>query len=446
MGERYQITLGGFAEREVTNEWGASYVSLKGTGDLDRPVKIATADGASHHIWSVAVVVRNDRREDQNETLHALHESDAAPQLTLSWFCDPAKFAELTNPALARVAISFELVDASLVMSEQFSGWLLANVGYVAAERREVAPPSRNWNAKKADAAKYAMGMDTQLGRIAVELTTSRRATDAHGDPNDEAWEQDARLNSLFDSLHSARPAGVPPELRGTIDDVRARMKDIPPKEANDLAARHDSIWVSKPSLQAITGRRLDPAENGELEIWQVESAAESYLASGLTSPTFERLVVDSLLFAETAAFARELFRTAPPDVNPQGGTGKRFAAEAGWLLVTALVSLLADSQAGVAFWVVFCAITAVRWLRPKPTSTLADDENSRLFGLLNGMARTQGRMVADRPNPRLVRERLYDLERRGAVFSQYVYCMLDRWIAREYAASGPNDSNANAQ
>ena len=434
VGERYQVTLGGFPERQFADQFGSRGVTLRGIGVLNRALKIKTASESLHDISQLQVCVMPNKHVDAENGLRILDEG--GDQLMVALYChvDDDLFGELCNPALTLVTISFELKDQlPLDMSGEFARFKVADVWTVINERRNVEPLARNWVAKTADITPYAMRVHSQLGRIAVELTAGLHQG-ATGNGDDDDGEQATRLDALFSSLRCAVPSRRP-ELVGEIADIRERVKGLPPPEGNKLAEAYDTVWATKPSRDRIASSSLDPADSGELAVFEVESAAENYLASGLTSFTLERLVVDALLFAETAAFARELLRIFPQSETTHASTVKLVALEAGWLIGTAFVAFVADSHAGAAFWVVFCAITAVRWLRQKPNSTAADPERSRLFGLLNDMAVTQGRMVSNRHNPRLVRERLYDLERRGAVFSQYVYSMLDRWIERDTAS-----------
>jgi hypothetical protein len=47
-------------------------------------------------------------------------------------------------------------------------------------------------------------------------------------------------------------------------------------------------------------------------------------------------------------------------------------------------------------------------------------------------MGNVQGRLGKSHFNPQLLRELLYDLEKKGAVFSPFIYHLLDKRIARE--------------
>jgi len=51
-------------------------------------------------------------------------------------------------------------------------------------------------------------------------------------------------------------------------------------------------------------------------------------------------------------------------------------------------------------------------------------------------MISAQTRLGNRHVNPRLLRELLYDLEKRGAVYSPLVYGLLDKWISRDDSAS----------
>ena len=264
MGERYQITLGGFAEREVADGSADRSVSLRGVGDLSRSLEVKTDDGDLEALSRLQVSVRT---KSQPDDLSALHVSIEAGTMLAVLSCNVSNtlFVELDNPAVTRVAVDFELADTGpLVMSRDFAGFKLANVGFTVVEQRNIKPPPRSWKTKAADVALYALQVDSQLGRIAVELTSGLCAATLANKSNDSDWEPAERLGALFRSLRCAAPLATP-ELLGSVADVREQLRTMPPVEAGRLAAAYDTIWVSKPSLKAITGRTLDPADTGEL-------------------------------------------------------------------------------------------------------------------------------------------------------------------------------------
>jgi hypothetical protein len=75
-------------------------------------------------------------------------------------------------------------------------------------------------------------------------------------------------------------------------------------------------------------------------------------------------------------------------------------------------------------------AISLARWLRPSVTDIKLKDAQ-----LFNDVAQIQGQLARTDFNARLVRERLYDLAKRGAIFSPSIYSLLDKRIQREELA-----------
>lgn len=97
-------------------------------------------------------------------------------------------------------------------------------------------------------------------------------------------------------------------------------------------------------------------------------------------------------------------------------------------MFLTAYLASAIDPERGLGFWAVMATVTLVRWLRPNAVN----QQRERLAALLNDMASIQNRLSRDDFNARQVRELLYDVEKRGAVFSPSVFNLLDRRIAAE--------------
>ena len=125
---------------------------------------------------------------------------------------------------------------------------------------------------------------------------------------------------------------------------------------------------------------------------------------------------------------------------------------ETGALALTALLSDFIDVTHGATFWGIFATITLGRWLNKNYLNPI-DDQSSKWFKkeeakeniksylrlnekikqLSSDMIRVSDRSQdIDVFNARLVREMLYDLEKRGAVYKQVVFNILDKRIARE--------------
>jgi hypothetical protein len=99
--------------------------------------------------------------------------------------------------------------------------------------------------------------------------------------------------------------------------------------------------------------------------------------------------------------------------------------AEGFALAITALVSNMTDSSQGVNFWIVFATITMIRWLNPNKVEKLQAKAKPRLL-LVDMIGVYNLRLNTIDFNPKLILELLYDLERKGAVYSPWVYHLLD--------------------
>jgi hypothetical protein len=140
-------------------------------------------------------------------------------------------------------------------------------------------------------------------------------------------------------------------------------------------------------------------------------------------SETLEWLLVDALMFTETASFAR--VATKPPTIFNLSILP--ILKELFYLGLTAFVSALFSSQktgADVIFWIIFSAITIIRWLNPYQ----ADKNKSQK--LAADMVSVYEELKRVDFNPKVLQMLLFDLEKKGAYYSPMIYKILDKKIA----------------
>ncbi len=289
--------------------------------------------------------------------------------------------------------------------------------------------------------ARYALSQYSQLGQIVEDLLADFDRQVA-ADPQRLEY-KGAILREIEHIIDSLRLSVSHPEadrrlLELPIGAFRDELSAFDAKSASRLSDDYDTIWLHRDSQLIVAGGNLDSQKIGELRASDLDDAAYHYLGTKLHSPRLEQTLIDGLLYAETVAYARSL-----PDVATATWASVKIAMlqgtvkliwsagkEAVALFLTAIAASVADSTHGVAFWVVFSAVTAVRWLRPKPLAV----EKLRMYRLLCSMASVQQRLHHRCFNAKLIRELLYGLEKDGAVFSPLVYNLLDWRIAREAA------------
>jgi hypothetical protein len=180
--------------------------------------------------------------------------------------------------------------------------------------------------------------------------------------------------------------------------------------------SRYDQIWYSNrqsiselissgkiAKIEHLSQSRLDCQYLRNLEL---EEVAKIYtINTWMQSPTLEWLLVDALLFTEASLFACQV--NDMPEKAP--------------------------------------IIEPSRWTNPFNTQKMTDKETLKEFQKKREHWKQQSLdmiKASDRSkdidvfNARLMREMLYDLEKRGAIYSQAVFNILDKRIAREQSTS----------
>ena len=213
----------------------------------------------------------------------------------------------------------------------------------------------------------------------------------------------------------------------------RFRLKNHKPVE-------YDTLWLHCNIRSLTLTGRINKNDYPELSVSVLERVAKCYVNNEpwVKSSTLDWLLVDALLFAETVAFAR-----AVPDLQPNYTGLKWLAWKSVWkvvreglvLFLTAIVSNIADHSTGTTFWIVFATITLIRWLNPNNVIKAKLEMKPNLL-LIDMISFYEARLNTAEFNPRLVREMLYDLEKKGAVYSPCVFDVLDRMISRPISLS----------
>lgn len=232
----------------------------------------------------------------------------------------------------------------------------------------------------------------------------------------------------------------------------------IPQAERGALIEQYGRLWRHYPISWVIAngedqfGPEKDgfPTEKAPLE----EAASRLCHRPEVYSETLEWALVNALLYIECVAFARAVFTDSKLAGIVRGGSKLESlgawartlwaAQQIAWggvkegaaLAVTALVGVAATEVSGdaTAGWVVFTGLTVYRWARGLFLSYREPHIEQRL--LLRDMAAVHQATADWRFNARAVRELLYRVAERGAVFSPWVYHLLDAKIAREVPPS----------
>jgi len=430
----FSIELDGFSEYRVSTRSG---LSLKGTGPFWGYLNLETTDKKRYDVSTLEVWVYVAPADGETAT-DAFHvsskEGDAAAWLSV--FVPEPLFDVLKDPAPKRVVFGFSLPKGPRVLND---GSFVSRVTHTSVDIEEYrAPAPREYSLFPDDSriAQFTVTNESQVFTIAKELLTSYEGL-ARRDPAARR-DRNAYLNAisslLFDLRYAARNVpGSDSPLTSNLEDFKEHIKTLDEKAADKLRYAFDTLWHLPDVKPLLAAHKLEPKDTGERSASLLEEASHAYCVSKLTSPTLETLLIGGLLLAETAAFARSVQYL--PFANLKVLVGKGLLKALGFvfseglsLTLTAVVASVVDNGHGIGFWAVFSTITLIRWLRPG--SQKQDQDRLRL--LLASMCDVYGRIRHGQYNPRLLRELLYDVEKKGAVFSPCVFNLLDKRIARE--------------
>jgi hypothetical protein len=290
-------------------------------------------------------------------------------------------------------------------------------------------------------------GTDSQIGGIGSELVKSLYAwleknpkikiRNSYYDDHDDTYEYKehlSKIGELIDQLRGSRYDGMSEsqvesenamkldywEYAGSSQEsFLKKTENLSNIERHELVrrySRYDQIWYSNrqsiselissgkiAKIEHLSQSRLDCQYLRNLEL---EEVAKIYtINTWMQSPTLEWLLVDALLFTEASLFACQV--NDMPEKAP--------------------------------------IIEPSRWTNPFNTQKMTDKETLKEFQKKREHWKQQSLdmiKASDRSkdidvfNARLMREMLYDLEKRGAIYSQAVFNILDKRIAREQSTS----------
>ncbi|KAA0075857.1 hypothetical protein CIW54_26085 [Paraburkholderia sp. T12-10] len=358
---------------------------------------------------------------------------------TLSLFVDAELFRLMVQYPASTIQLGFRLPDDDPVLHD---GCYTAkvHVSFVSATQFLHPAPTSQHKTVHAKLSEFAIRPQwSQLGRIARELLESMEDGVRREPQIDESREAGmAAISNIIGTLRQAVPRDTAdaPVLEQSPDEFKRAIAEIDKAEVSRLSDLYDKVWLHKDAGLQIRSGKVRPGDTGELSTDAVEQVAREYVsAPHLSSPSLEWLLIDALVFNETVAFARSISWLPPAQPGPlfkhsliRGSV--KWVKEAVALALTFALAELIDSSHGTGFWIIAGTITAVRWVRPDTTAT----ERAKIVQLLSDMASAQALLSLPDFNCRLLREQLYNLAKRGAVFKQVAYSLLDKRISREEA------------
>lgn len=244
-------------------------------------------------------------------------------------------------------------------------------------------------------------------------------------------------------AFHRRRPGDLqsrPVDFNETPSEFLEAISDAPDSLRDELIRSYETVWLHEPpETLFLYGVQASVIEKKNLyyEVDQIEYVAQLYLdLPGAKSPTLEWAIVNSLLYAESLAFLQEVaaMRSLLAGASSAKGLSiwKVMAVSAGgwiWeglkLLATAAISYAIGQGDHTASIVLFLAITGARWFVPTQKKRQQQDV------VVLAQAMTGAHRLAKRSafNAGVVRQQAYHATTLGAVFSDYVFEILDRRI-----------------
>jgi hypothetical protein len=261
---------------------------------------------------------------------------------------------------------------------------------------------------------------NTQFGEIATELLKNEFDNSKYS------------INGIKNLLHALKCSyqnsdvtsqGLEPLFLHK-DDFEIFVNKLSDEKKEKAISLHKTFWHHAEFINLMRSGKLHKPEYYALDVWALEDAARIYLNNQwMHSETLEWLLVDALMFSETASFAR--VATKPPTIFNLSILP--ILKELFYLGLTAFVSALFSSQktgADVIFWIIFSVITIIRWLNPYQADK---NKPQKLAAEMMGVYEELKRMDF---NPKVLQMLLFDLEKKGAYYSPMIYKILDKKIA----------------
>lgn len=230
-----------------------------------------------------------------------------------------------------------------------------------------------------------------------------------------------------FDNHELSQLLTLPPE------EFTTKANQLSVENKKEIQYFYDNFWQHNNIFTLFNqGKIKDYTAFKIISIEEVETLANLYLDNKFfKSNTLEYLIIDSLLFAETIEFVNNkcnlpVQKTWNLVVNFFEIVFKFLLKEGISLFITAIVASAIDSSQGTNYWIAFATITIIRWLNPNKL------EKMKFRGLLVSiffemMVFYDAKFKHSEFNTKLIQEMLFNLERKGASYSHWVYHILDR-------------------
>lgn len=217
-------------------------------------------------------------------------------------------------------------------------------------------------------------------------------------------------------------------------------IEDAPDDESSELIRSYGLVWVHESPLVCLaSGERSSEIAKHHLNypVESIEQIAAAYLRSPyMQSSTLEWALINSLLYAETRAFIETLGQTLVGSVGightsrasiwrALGASVGSVVLEGVKLVATGAASMMVGEGDRAASVLLFVSITAARWIY----RARGQKQKQKIVQLADVMIGVHQLAKNQHFNAGVVRHAAYAATEQGAVFSDYVYHLLDRRI-----------------
>jgi hypothetical protein len=276
--------------------------------------------------------------------------------------------------------------------------------------------------------------------------------------------DQAKRLAQARDMLQHLRAAFREPMMvdgynvwAENVGNFDVSLKNYDEAKQKDLRRKYDTLWTPFSVVAAVRrGERAagSLSQGFQPAVDELESLARELRAMPeVVSPTLEWALMSALVYAESIAFAQSFLgeqKLKPLAIRGElpgtavGPWWKDFTErgpravgsvllELGLLVGTIVAAAILAQGNVLAMWTIAVGVSATRWIRSailkKPSP------RARATELLVKMSEVNDRLRTDF-NPRVVRSMLDAARTEGAVFSPWVYNLLDAQIERARLAT----------
>lgn len=286
---------------------------------------------------------------------------------------------------------------------------------------------------------RYVATSSCQIGEIIFELLHNLNDWLVLNPDNLEEIDKDYFIDCINDLIINIKSSHLTSnyELSQLLilspEEFTVQTKRLSEENQKEIKYLYDNFWHHN-NIGGLynSGKIKDYKAFKIISTDEVETLAAHCLhRTFLKSKTLEYLIIDSLLFAETVEFSNVVSDLPVQKFWNLAGhyswNAFKFLFNEGIaLFITAIVSNAIDSSQGTNYWIAFATITVIRWLNPLKLERLKFKAKPRLLlGEMIGFY--DAKFKHSNFNPKLIQELLFDLERKGASYSHWIYHILDR-------------------